>query len=191
MVITTARTSKAAMTIKLPAPADYKICSFGGIIRMPDGTAEARWYAIMKEKSQACAPTLKKLDELIAATCAAESIDARHHIATDEGLELFLSIKHNKKDMTQMARLRDVLQAALPEGWLLHFNGNFLAALPPHLRKEIALGWFKVNIAGVDSLSIGFGDSYTDLSFMGECDLALMPTKSQNFKRLLEEVSHV
>jgi hypothetical protein len=106
-------------------------------------------------------------------------------VAEDEGMPLFLSIEHRKRDARQMAFLRDYLAKVLPPDWSVHFNGNFLAALPPHLSKESAVRWFRANIAGSQDLCIGLGDSLSDLGFMRECDMALMPVDSQNFGALL------
>lgn len=190
IVLTTARTSKGVSQLSLPISGYWAIVSFGGVILTPEGTVEPRYRAIMGAHAKQAAPTLSRLLALMQETCQTRGIDARCRVAQDDGMDLFLSVKHNKRDISELAQLKDVLAPELPQGWTLHFNGNFLAALPPQLNKESAVRWFIDNIAGADALAIGMGDSLTDLSFMGLCDIAIMPTRSQSFSYLTKEISH-
>jgi hypothetical protein len=184
MVLTTARTSKGVSQLQLPIAKGWAIVSFGGVIRMPDGQSEPRFRELMARGAVAAGESLKSLLARMQEHCTTHGVEARLRVAGDDGLDLFLSIKHSKRDLTAMAALRDVLAALLPAGWQLHFNGNFLAALPPFLGKDKAVQWFIDNVASRDDLTIGLGDSHTDLPFMGLCDLAVAPTGSQIFSQL-------
>jgi hypothetical protein len=183
IVLTTARTSQGVAQVNLPIEG-YAIVSFGGVILMPDGSVEPRFHALITEQSQLAKPRLTELLAVIESACKQRNINARARVACDHGLDLFLSIKHNERNLDELAILRDILAEHLPSGWRLHHNGNFVAAMPPFLGKEIAVRWFIDNIAGQDVLAIGMGDSLTDLPFMGLCDFAVMPTKSQSFSEL-------
>lgn len=183
IVLTTARTSKGVSQLSLPIKG-YAIVSFGGVIRQPDGSVEPRFRALMAAQCVQSRPVLNELLELIQASCKARNINARARVASDDGLDLFLSVKHNERNVEELQVLREVLEKRLPSGWRLHHNGNFLAAMPPFLGKEIAVQWFMNNIAGKDILTIGMGDSLTDLPFMELCDFAVMPTQSQSFSTL-------
>jgi hydroxymethylpyrimidine pyrophosphatase-like HAD family hydrolase len=187
MVLTTARTSKGVSQLSLPVKG-YVIASFGGVIRTPGGQSEPRFRALMTEQAAAASDTLKGLLSLMQAHCTSNDIDARLRIAADDGLDLFLSIKHNKRDLVAMAALKEKLAAALAPGWHLHFNGNFLAAMPPFLGKDKAVRWFIDNIARPGDLTVGLGDSRSDLPFMGLCDLAITPTGSQIFSHCLSNI---
>ncbi len=145
---------------------------------------EPRFRALLEAGAALAKPILDDLLALAKSTCQKHNIDVRLRIAADDGLDLFLSAKHNQKNLAELAIVRDALAAVLPVGWQLHMNGNFVAAMPPFLGKENAVRWFMDNIAGPDALSIGMGDSLTDLPFMALCDYALMPTKSQSFATL-------
>lgn len=183
IVLTTARTSKGVSQLSLPI-SGYCIVSFGGVIRQPDGSVEPRFRELMAAQCMQSKHALVELLELIEVSCRARGINARARIASDDGLDLFLSIKHNERNLDELQALREVLEPRLPSGWRLHHNGNFLAAMPPFLGKEIAVRWFMENIAGPDVLTIGMGDSLTDLPFMELCDFAVMPTNSQSFSTL-------
>ena len=183
MVLTTARTSKGVSQLRF-GHQGYAIVSFGGVIITPDGTSEPRFRSMIAAQSAAAAETLKGLLTTMQAHCTAFGVDARLRVAADDGLDLFLSIKHNKRDLSAMAGLHEVLKAILPVDWSIHFNGNFLAALPPFLGKDKAVRWFMDNMVAAGSLTIGLGDSNTDLPFMALCDLAVSPTGSQLFSNL-------
>jgi hydroxymethylpyrimidine pyrophosphatase-like HAD family hydrolase len=186
MVLTTARTSAGVSQLSLPLPEAnrFAIVSFGGRIILPDGTSEPRFQKLIAEGSARYAVLLDGLCTGMQSYCADQGIDARIRLCSEDGARLFVSIKHNKRDMAAMSRLRDVLWARLPGGWTLHFNGNFIAALPPFLGKDKAVRWFMEQYVCADELTIGMGDSHSDLSFMALCDMAMVPTVSQIFSDL-------
>jgi len=188
IVPTTARTTTGMKQMRLPIKRGYSIVSFGGVIRTADGSSEPRFRALIAPQAEAESATLKRLLSVMQKHCTAHQVDARIRVAADDGLDLFLSIKHNARDLIAMAALKEVLAAELARlpGWQLHFNGNFLAALPPFLGKDKAVQWFIDTIVGPGNLTIGLGDSHTDLPFMGLCDLAVSPTGSQIFSHTLQ-----
>ena len=188
IVPTTARTTCAHKRIKLPF-ASHAIVSFGGVILTPDGVPEPRWHEHMVVVSATHHDTLQTLLALMQRTSIEKHMDARSRITTDCGLPLFLSVKHNQQNLGELNCLKDTLKAALPPGWQLHANGNFLGALPPGIGKEHAVRWFLEYLAEPGAFTIGMGDSLTDLPFMSLCDLALMPSASQNFSTLMQGVT--
>ncbi len=186
IVPVTARSTDGLRRVEIPH-SGYAICSFGGVILTPAGQPEPRWHALMAAQAAFSSSALHQLLGLVTRQCEQRRIDARCRIVADAGLELFLSVKHNRKDQAELSLLKDELCAALPQGWQLHFNGNFLAAMPPFLRKEKAVAWFKANLADPGCLTIGLGDSLTDLSFMNLCDIMLTPNGSQIASNLMGE----
>jgi hypothetical protein len=183
LVPTTARSSAGLQRVHLPF-FGWAIVSFGGIILTPCGHPEPRWFELMSEQLAAEQPATKTVLALLHKH--ADGLDVRVQQVSDFGLNLYLSIKHNRRDVAELARLSAALAPELPADWLLHANGNFLAILPPPVRKELAVAWFLENVSEPGSLAIGFGDSSTDLPYMAACKLALMPTGAQNFNLLRE-----
>jgi hydroxymethylpyrimidine pyrophosphatase-like HAD family hydrolase len=183
VVLTTARTSIGVSRLQLPIRG-YAIVSFGGVILLPDGSVEPRYRAMMASQCALAKASLAELLAFVRDACTECSINARARVVCDDGLDLFLSIKHNERNLEQLRLLRRLLADRLPDGWRLHLNGNFLAAMPPFVSKENAVRWFLDNVAGIEALAIGMGDSLTDLPFMQLCDFAVMPTRSQAFSKL-------
>lgn len=183
LVPTTARSSVGLQRVRLPFYG-WAIVSFGGIIMTPCGQPEPRWHMLMTERLEAERTAMNDLVRTVEQQTS--GLDVRVQKVSDFGIELYISVKHNKRQSSGLAQLAEQLAPFLPAGWLLHLNGNFLAILPPPVRKELAVAWFLDNLAEPGSLAIGFGDSTTDLPYMSTCALALMPTAAQNFSLLKE-----
>jgi hypothetical protein len=61
-----------------------------------------------------------------------------------------------------------------------------MALLPPFLSKAAAVAFFLERFGGeAPFLTVGVGDSLTDVGFMGMCDFAITPSKSQIMSVLL------
>ena len=165
----------------------YAICSYGGVIIGPDGEPEPQWHARIKDQSKAISGEMKHLEQILADMARSLSVDCRFTIVADAGLPLYLSIKHNQSDGEEMKRLAQAI--IKPDGWLVHLNDSNLALLPPFLGKEKAVSFFLETILAPKTLTIGVGDSLTDLGFMGLMDFAIQPTSSQIFRTVMDQLS--
>lgn len=170
-----------------PSASGYAICSYGGVIIGPDGEPEPLWHARIKDQSEAIFSEMKHLERTLLDLARALSVDCRFTIVADAGLPLYLSIKHNRSDGEEMKRLAQAIVG--PDGWLIHLNDSNLALLPPFLGKEKAVSFFLETILEPKTLTIGVGDSLTDLGFMGLMDFAIQPTSSQIFKTIMDQLS--
>lgn len=183
LVPTTGRNAAAFGRIDLPFDACHAICSFGGLVLTPgrheERQPEPRWHAHISRHSAEAAPVLDTLLDHIASEAKDGPVDVRYRVIEDAGNPLYLSVKHNQEDITALAGLAERLRPVLPSGWVLHLNDNNMALMPPFLCKRHAVRWFLEEVVGEPVLSIGIGDSLTDLPFMTACDFALVPTGSQ------------
>ncbi|MBK1664618.1 hypothetical protein CKO38_11255 [Rhodospirillum rubrum] len=179
IVPVTGRSVEAFRRVTLPL-GPRAICSFGGVILGADGLPHPEWHRQMSQKAQATARVMEQLDHTVGQAVARTGVDARHHIIHDAELALYLSIKHNGGSAEETARLAQALAPAVPEGWTTHLNGANMALLPPFLGKRAAVAFFlETQLGDGPLLTIGFGDSLTDLGFMSLCDYALTPSRSQ------------
>jgi hydroxymethylpyrimidine pyrophosphatase-like HAD family hydrolase len=188
VVVTTGRSAKAYSRVGLRL-AGYAICSYGGLILQPDGQPERRWQERIGAEAPAHRHILAGLLDAVRSRAARAGVDARARTISEGDLDLYLSVKHNREDAGELARLAPTLADELPAGWRLCLNDNNLAVLPPFLGKELAVSWFLREIVGHHAFVLGVGDSLSDLPFMALCDYALTPSSSQLFSSLLARTS--
>lgn len=176
VVPTTGRNAAAYRRVSLPF-GGWAICSFGGLVLRPDGTADPDWRARMA--------ALVEPDTLASLAGVVRGEGIRVRIVEDDGLPLYLSIKCAVGDNARLGPVRDAMTGAAPPGWQIHLNGHNLSVLPPFLGKEHAVRWYRANVAGEDALAIGVGDSLSDAPFLAACDFAVAPSQSQLLLELL------
>lgn len=184
VVPVTGRSVDAFKRVLLPL-GDWAICSFGGVILMPDGEPHPEWHRDIAAAAASAAPALDGLHAGIAALAGELGVDVRHRVIRDAGVPLYLSVKHNGHDAAAVARLAASAADAIPAGWTLHVNGTNMAVLPSFLGKERAVSFFLERVVGKrDVLTVGVGDSLTDMGYMRLCDFAVTPSRSQLFTLL-------
>ena len=183
VVPTTGRSTEALDRVQVPFR-HGAICSFGGVIRRPDGTPDPAWHTRLADLAAAAAPDLFAIAEAVAARAAATNLDIRHRVIVDADLPLYLSVKHNQYDAAALAPLAPWLRGLLADGWRVHLNGNNLAVMPPFLDKAHAVRWFRDHIAGPHPFALGLGDSLSDRDYLLACDIAAVPAASQLATRL-------
>jgi hypothetical protein len=184
VIAVTGRSVDAFRRVVLPLGA-HAICSFGGVILGPDGQPNRAWHRRIAQAAATIAAPMDVLHAAVAAATAELGIDARHRVICDAGLPLYLSAKHNEGSSGEMDRLATAVAPSLPAGWTLHLNGGNMALLPPFLGKAGAVAFFLATLVGDGPiLTVGVGDSLTDVGFMALCDYAIAPSRSQIFSVL-------
>jgi hypothetical protein len=183
LVPTTARSLEPYLEMKLPRT-KYAVTTMGGLV-LVNGKPDERWLELVGPQARLTSEALRELLAHVEETVAREGIDARARVTVDAGMDMFLSIKHNARNREELNRLKEVVCARLPEGFHTHDNGNFVAAMPPWLGKDRAVAWLLANVVPAGALTIGLGDSNSDLPFMKLCHFACLPTQSQAFSTLI------
>jgi hydroxymethylpyrimidine pyrophosphatase-like HAD family hydrolase len=174
----TGRNVEAFQRVKIPF-VDHAICSFGGVMVTPQGTLEPIWHDRIGQQAQAQAPLMADLLAGVAEQARKDRIDVRHRVISDAGLPLYISVKHNAANGAETAQLAAAVSPLVPADWTLHVNAHNMALLPPFLSKAAAVSFFLDRFVSGPVLTIGVGDSLTDLGFMDLCDFAIAPTTSQ------------
>lgn len=161
----------------------YSICSFGGVILQPDGNVEEAWHQLIAAEAACAKEVLKEIHTKLLHIATVRNFDIRARFVEDQGLPLYISVKHNNHLNSELVDLGQAVQGYLPKDWTVHFNDNNLAIFPQFLDKEKASKWLLENRikATKDTVIIGSGDSFTDVPFMAQSHFALMPAKSQIF----------
>lgn len=156
----------------------WRITHHGAVIRRPDGSLPTWWYTEVRPALVAVQPLLWGLSARLSAGAAMGRYRVNNH-SVDEWLT-YISVKSDD-DGTALIRLRAQLErTGLPPELALHYNGNNLALTVRGAQKHDAVRRVTAELERAGPLvTIGAGDSLTDLPFMRICDFALTPRNSQ------------
>ncbi|MGB5062438.1 MAG: hypothetical protein WBQ37_01575 [Candidatus Competibacter sp.] len=173
----TGRTDEALARVTLKFES-WRITHHGAVIRQPDGRLPAWWHDENRPLLVAAQPLLWECTACLEQGAAAGGYRVRSH-SVDEWLT-YISVKANA-DEAALADLRERLVAAgLAEELALHHNGNNLAVTVRGAQKHDAVRRVGVELERDGPIvTIGAGDSLTDIPFLRGCDFALVPRDSQ------------
>jgi len=156
----------------------WRITHHGAVIRQPDGSLPAWWFSKVQPALVAAQPALQNLSARLRAEAAAGGYRISNH-SVDEWLT-YLSVKANDEGATLARLAAQLQQSQLPPELALHCNGNNLALTVRGAQKHDAMRWVAAELRREGPIvTIGAGDSLTDLPFMRACDFALTPRDSQ------------
>lgn len=181
VVPVTARSVEAYSRVDLPFT-HGAICSHGGAILRPDGTLDRDWHTLMTEKLGKHHDRLHDLSRRTLEIGEQLGHSLRGWVVEEEGLATYVVTKHNEKsDDCLKAVLAEVQARNLLLDFYIHGNGNNLAFIPTELSKRAAVQeWIRRDHAiNSERPLLGFGDSVSDLGFMGECHWWGTPKKGQ------------
>ncbi len=169
------------------------VVSFGGVILDAQRQPDPHWARRMQVElacslegmRQACAASL--------AWIAKHPIDAWVKVVEEGAQAQYLLAKHRGSDAQQLGQLADqVLRpwAACHPGWRVFQNDNNLTLLPPGLDKAHAVSYLIAQLRAKQSdiVTVGIGDSLSDVGFLSECDYAMAPQGTQLGRRLSESL---
>ena len=155
------------------------ICAHGGVVIGSERKTDPGWTARMAAEADRYAEALAELARRVESEAGGAALRIR--VLEEEGLPLYLLVKHETGDSAILAAVTDRVVPHVPPGWTFHRNGNNVALLPPYLGKQHAVAYLipELRRQYPDTPVIGIGDSLTDAPFMALCDYAMMPTRSQ------------
>ena len=176
----TARNLDAFRRVDLPFH-DIAILDFGGVVLLADGTLDRSWDAQVRPRARDVAGDLRAHLQAVERLIAQELLGAYARVIADFDMPLYLVIKHPQGDVAKLEPIRAALvEAADPERYFVHCNDNNLSLVPRFLGKERAVQHVLERHLGTDPvLTIGMGDSLTDVGFLDLCDYSLWPRASQ------------
>ncbi|MDR0633365.1 MAG: hypothetical protein LBF91_00110 [Azoarcus sp.] len=184
----TARNADAFSRVRI-AFSHGAIIDHGGIIIGADAQPDARWLEHSAAQAAHSRPLLEAVLRQLAGRASALGVAVRARIIEDFGIPLYLCAKSQEGDERALDALEPAVRAccdaaALPFG--VHRNGNNLSVLPAWLDKRHAVEYLieRLRREHGEIVTIGMGDSFSDLAFMHACDYALVPRASQIAARL-------
>ncbi len=173
----TGRTDDALARVAIEF-ASWRITHHGAVIRQPGGALPAWWYTQMRPLLAAAQPLLWDIAARLGVHAAAGGYRVSSHSA-DEWLT-YVSVKSND-DGAALTRVRVQLEeAGVPPELALHCNGNNLAVTVRGAQKHDAVRRVAAELEREGPIvTLGGGDSLTDIPFLRACDFALVPKDSQ------------
>ncbi len=155
----------------------WRITHHGAVIRRADRSLPTWWYVEVRPLLVAAQPLLWGLSARLSAEAAGRYRVSNHSV--DEWLT-YVSVKTDA-DEAVLLDVRERLESrGLPPELTVHCNGNNLALTVRGAQKHDAVRRVTAELEREGPLvTIGAGDSLTDLPFMRVCDFALTPRHSQ------------
>lgn len=178
----------------------YQIASHGAIVLDANGDLDHDWFAHIKSEVKEAEVILNKfmsaltilIDSKEIKQCTVNKVNLR--LIVDKGIPAYLDVKQkvgNEGIKFLSSRIEKMFaEMNLADDWRLHINDRNFAILPPYASKARAVRFVKeqLNVTQND-LTIGLGDSMSDLAFMNECHLWVTPSQGQ-INQLLQKQDH-
>ncbi|MBF6650069.1 hydrolase [Methylobacter sp. BlB1] len=183
MIPVTARDFDAFSRVDLPFT-EEAVLNHGAVILDKNRRIDPEWQGYMADVLPGYHRDLFDLWEQV--HCHARRDPALNpRLIKDFGVTWYGVIKHAAADEVALDRLLSAVirphESVLSGRLYYHLNGNNLAVLPDVVGKARAVGFLKARYADLHGpiVTIGMGDSKTDLPFMSLCDYAMIPNGTQ------------
>ncbi len=177
LIPVTARSGDAFDRVDLPFNS-WAILSNGALIHEPGGALHKPWAEKMHKLLHPLADTMQTILKEGCVAAEKAGIDVRSWVVREDDLATYVVFKLNAVTNESLAALE-----ALPvpvKDWTRHFNAETLALIPPGSGKAAATSYLEQHLNGEAMRPmLGFGDSQSDLNFMGLTDILMMPRHSQ------------
>lgn len=162
----------------------WKVIDHGLTIITPEGHLDQAWAEQVSTHLTPLQHELEEATQYIEPLAKARNCRIQHHQA--HGLPFMTVIKHNEAKLEPLVELKALWQEHMSEHTALHFisNSNQVSLLPKAIGKRQAVEYLLEHYFQQATLSLGLGDSVSDLAFMSACDFAITPQKGQILKAL-------
>lgn len=191
MVIpTTARNIDAFGRVKINFT-NGAVLNYGGVILGNDGAPDYFWHEKVRKLSAGSLSGLQAYQEFFERESAALGCPLKVRIISDLGVPFYLVAKSpsgSEEDVGKMADLcRKSFDSISHSDFRIHDNGNNLSVLPEWLDKRYAVRYLieKLHTQYGEVVTLGMGDSLSDIGFLGECHYSVVPVASQIAKKRL------
>jgi hydroxymethylpyrimidine pyrophosphatase-like HAD family hydrolase len=193
LVPTTARNYDAFSRVALSFNS-MAILDFGGVILDEVGRVDPYWDNEIRTQISLAREPLRQIHCAIIDTAEQAGLRVRSRIINDFDMDLYVVTKLVDVTSDDLSLLNDLIVGHFDnESFYVHFNDNNLAVIPRCLNKRYAVQYLidnKLRRTDSEVLTIGMGDSESDIDFMAACDYCLTPRSSQ-IARVLMEAYHV
>ena len=180
----TGRSSESLARVLQPTFESYRVVSHGAVIRCPSGEVMSGWRELIDAERLRWADRLKSMYRELCHLRDSTEVERsdpgerlRVQLVSDEEVLVYVSVKGPEERLAQLRRrLRDRWS-----GGRIHHNRRDLALLPSYASKSRAVAYLIERLSEeyqMPLLTVGLGDSLSDLSFLKLCDFAITPRQS-------------
>jgi hydroxymethylpyrimidine pyrophosphatase-like HAD family hydrolase len=162
---------------------DYRVCSNGAVILLPDGTEDHGWLRRSTEQANAA----QEIFEAMIGFVAAQRPAGRYRCWTVEefGTGFYFCVKSNEGAQA-LDDVEEGLCGLAGTRLVRHRNDNNLSFTPAGISKRLAVEYLSDKLLRDNAVPVfGMGDSLTDLPFMATCDMLVIPKRSQISREIL------
>jgi len=185
----TARGTEAYSRVTLPFSGPAAILANGAVLLNRDKSVNETWAETVNTVLQPLQTTLYALSDTLQLLAGKRSMNIRSWAVVEPSCGAVYAVAKSN-DSALGEGLSDLLEdlritlcandANALNAWQFHINGNNLSITPVGISKAIAARYLLDTLdPGEDLLTIGVGDSETDLAFMRLCNVWLTPAHSQ------------
>ncbi len=192
LIPTTGRSLETFERVRLPFTGQA-IVNHGATVLNADGSRDEVWHARVRVQLEDTKADLERLLNASKAYSDAHDLGVDLFWDGEADLPLYLVAKQRGLEPIKLEQLRQfwLLQVAKFEGLYLFANGNNVSVLPKVISKRAAVAYvLERERQKGPLLSIGLGDSVSDLDFMSLCDFVMMPSRGQLFEGQPRDLRH-
>lgn len=162
-----------------------QIVSHGAIVLNKEGEVDPQWLELVGSEIETAKPLLARvlLEVTDLVMFNRQDDEGRVRTITDQGIDAYFCAKYRDSELLDRIEQHLIdMKKVVPgyEDWVIHRNGRNIAFLPTYASKVRAVQFVKEKLGITkNDLTIGIGDSHSDLKFMHECTYCMYPQKSQ------------
>lgn len=188
VIPTTARNLDAFRRVRLNFH-HAAILSFGAVILDPDGKPDLEWDAAIRPRLSQMSEELHSIGQQAFEKASQHESTLRVRLVHDFEMPVYLVAKDSDGDGARLTFLYESWQPFVDTGrFFIHRNDNNLSLVPSFLGKERAVAYvLSKYFRGAPVVTLGIGDSLTDVPFLAQCQFVAMPRRSQLFQALFPE----
>lgn len=162
------------------------ILNFGGVILTPQREPDPEWLKRMRVHSERVSMRLKDIFSDLQDFVRKEGLTTSVRIISDFGMDYYIVAKNADMRLENIDYIHNTffINYKLDDCYV-HHNDNNLCIIPKYLNKRCAVEYVIDKYISTDSksfITMGMGDSNSDLSFMSVCDYMIVPCCSQIVK---------
>lgn len=188
LVPVTGRDQEAMRRVTL-AWSSWQVLDHGATILEPNGTVHQPWAEIVEPRLRVLEASLLAARDGTASLLHETGCHLRLYRA--HGAPLMLVAKHAQGDLKALAAVQ-AHWSGLTRNTALHViaNANNVTLMPLFPGKAGAVRYLRQHAFDGAELTLGLGDSVSDLDFMSACDFALTPAHGQLLRAVLAAELH-